>query len=209
MPSLYTADIADIAKPVKKERKSKPKKTDPENVQVPAPAPESETPAEKPKKEKKPPTEKQLAALKKAQETRKRKLQEKVAAPPPVAPVQETTPPPEKPKRKRQKKDTVSVASMDTETRVDVEVEKILKPKRAQKNPSDPPKWFVQYVESVKKEESKHAEIKKPKKVIVEEAGEQAKNSWNDGLVRDRVRNEVDNHMNRMYSMIFGSRRMN
>jgi hypothetical protein len=45
---------------------------------------------------------------------------------------------------------------------------------------------------------------KTPIKKAKIEAKETAAKSWNDGFVRDRVTNEVDNHMNRMYSMIFG-----
>ncbi len=215
MPVLYSADITEIAKPVKKERKPRTKKSTPtEDVQVQTDQPTAQ-PIDKqtgkqteappaPKKEKKPATEKQLAALKKAQETKKRKREEKLAAEPapeagPSAPVE---------KKKRQK--TVSVETMSTDTRIDHEVEKLQKKRapRKLKDPADPPKWFVQYVSSVKKEESKLSDVKKPQKVIAEEAGAQAKSSWQNGLVRDRVQNEVDSHMTRIYSMIFGARRM-
>lgn len=90
MVSLYTADISDIAQPVKKEKKSRSKKNAPKIDTTPEATPVKEdNTAERvtvgkedvsvPPKTKKPPTEKQLAALAKAQETRKRKRDEKLA----------------------------------------------------------------------------------------------------------------------------------
>jgi hypothetical protein len=43
-------------------------------------------------------------------------------------------------------------------------------------------------------------------KQVKQAAKDVAQESWNNGLTRDRVNNEVDNHMNRMYSQIFASR---
>ena len=82
--------------------------------------------------------------------------------------------------------------------------------KKMKKNSSDnePPIWFKQYVAGVKKEEAKISREKKPKKQIQQEAREVAQTSWADGFTRDRVRNEVDGHMSRMYQMMFGGRRM-
>lgn len=70
----------------------------------------------------------------------------------------------------------------------------------------EPPAWFKKYVGSVKKEENALGE-KKPGKVVNEEIVQVAEKTWNDGVTRDRVKQEVDNHMNRMYSQIFGNRR--
>jgi hypothetical protein len=67
----------------------------------------------------------------------------------------------------------------------------------------EPPQWFNKYVEGVKKEEAVQKAEKVPAKQVKQEAQEVAQKSWNDGLTRDRVSNEVDSHMNRMYSMIF------
>jgi hypothetical protein len=74
-------------------------------------------------------------------------------------------------------------------------------------NDNDPPAWFKKYVESVKTEQSKLNQDKKAQKVIKEEAQQEAKVHWEDEPTRNRVTHEVDNHMTRMYSMIFGQRR--
>lgn len=66
-----------------------------------------------------------------------------------------------------------------------------------------PPEWFKKYVAGVKNEEEKIGGSKKSRKVVKAEANDMAKRQWDDGLVRDRVRNEVDAHMSRMYQMIF------
>lgn len=71
---------------------------------------------------------------------------------------------------------------------------------------STPPAWFKQYVAGVKKEESKVSNDKKPQRQIQQEANQVAENQWRDGFTRDRVRNEVDNHMSRMYHMMFGKK---
>jgi len=79
--------------------------------------------------------------------------------------------------------------------------------KKPQKKPravrdDNPPAWFQKYIEGVKREQS-HTGEKKPVKQIQQEAEQEAKSKWENGLVRDRLKNEVDSHMNRMYSMIF------
>ena len=68
---------------------------------------------------------------------------------------------------------------------------------------SEPPAWFNNYVKGVKMEESKISTEKKPVKIIKEEAKSAAAAHWNNNDTRDRVSNEVDNHMNRLYGMIF------
>jgi len=75
------------------------------------------------------------------------------------------------------------------------------KPKRVRKPKVDnsPPAWFQKYVQSVKKEEAMLKTEKVPAKQIKQEAQEQAQKSWDNGLTRDRVTSELDNHMNRMY----------
>jgi len=70
----------------------------------------------------------------------------------------------------------------------------------------EPPPWFKKYIGSVKKEENAVGD-KKPKKAMAEEIETVAEKTWNDGVTRDRVKQEVDNHMSRMYSQIFGNRR--
>lgn len=96
------------------------------------------------------------------------------------------------------------------------EVEPVQKPKRVRKPKVDnsPPVWFQKYVQSVKKEEAMLKTEKVPAKQVKEEATVAAQKSWNDGLTRDRVANEVDSHsnmffdlVNRMYQLTFGNRR--
>ena len=83
---------------------------------------------------------------------------------------------------------------------VDEAVENLTK---ATSTEEEPPAWFRKYVTGVKNEESQHRAPKKPKKQVVKEANQVATEQWGNGLVRDRVRNEVDQHMSRMYQMIF------
>lgn len=231
MPSLYSVDISDLAVPVKKEKKSRAKKSNPEtesNVseeQMPVP------------KQKKPATEKQLAALAKAQETRKRKREEKLQAAAEQAKTleQETAKVAaeeeakalkkqaanEKRRLAREKKKELStsgsvgkpesVSSLDKE--LNAAVDALLPPKRQkkekkQRDESEPPVWFKSFVKGFKREEEKLGTTKRPSKTVNEEAEVHAQEKWKDGLVRDRVRNEVDGHMNRMFNMIFSNRRM-
>jgi len=85
-------------------------------------------------------------------------------------------------------------------------VEPIEEPKQKRKRPDGPPQWFTKYVEGVEKERAAHKEQKVPAKEIKQTAQETASKSWENGLTRDRVQNEIDSHMNRMYSMIFNKR---
>lgn len=100
----------------------------------------------------------------------------------------------DKPKRTRKRKQD----SIDEQ--IDQAVEKL--PKKSKKDDA-PPEWFKKYVAGVKNEESHHQSPRKAKKAITKEANQVAAQQWNNGLVRDRVRNEVDQHMSRMYQMIF------
>ena len=74
---------------------------------------------------------------------------------------------------------------------------------RKKRDPAEAPIWFAKYIEGVKKEQSALKNEKVPAKKVKEEAQEVASKSWNHGLTRNRVQNEVDGHMSRMYSMIF------
>lgn len=120
----------------------------------------------------------------------------------------ETTP---KPKKSRSKK------KVTIEEQVDQEVAKLNTPepspepeinekKKRSRNEDDPPAWFRKYVAGVKNEESMLRSPKKPKREVAKEADQVAAQQWGNGLVRDRVRNEVDQHMSRMYQMIFNRR---
>ena len=152
----------------------------------------------------------------------KRKLKE------PKAPKEPKEPKEKKPRAKKVKVETVAVkteevspvldapaeakveeakveGSKDAVEETKVEEPKAKKPRapREKKDPTKPPQWFAKYVEGVKKEQATLKPEKVATKQIKEEAKEAASKSWNNGLTRNRVQNEVDGHMSRMYSMIF------
>lgn len=226
MVSLYTADISDIAQPVKKEKKTKAKKNDPKIDTPPTPVSEQaddSTPLQVPPKTKKPATEKQLAALAKAQETRKRKRDEKHAEEQAAVAAQKEEDEKylaleevkalkkaaanEKRKQARlQKKNTPtqSETSETTSQEIDEAVAE-LKPAKKTKQVR-PPAWFKQFVNNVKQEEAEAAPIKRAKTVVAKEVNKIANEKWQDGFVRDQVQNETSRHESSMYSMIFGRR---
>lgn len=148
--------------------------------------------------------EKKLAKKEKRRLARKQKMIEKSVSPPESVQASETTAETqqtlvddvkqEKVKKPRKRKQQTLDAIIDEE------VEKIGK---KQKKTDEPPAWFKKYVAGVKNEESQHQSARKPKKEIAKEADQMAAQQWGNGLVRDRVRNEVDQHMSRMYQMIF------
>lgn len=77
-----------------------------------------------------------------------------------------------------------------------VEEPKQKKPRapRKKRDPAEAPVWFAKYVEGVKREQSVIKNEKVPAKKVKEEAQEAAAKSWNHGLTRNRVQNEVDGH---------------
>jgi len=62
-----------------------------------------------------------------------------------------------------------------------------------------PPAWFNKIMQGFKTEEVKQGKVKKPRKVIIAESKVAAGEAWNDGLTRNRVTAEVNDHMSRMY----------
>jgi hypothetical protein len=210
---LYAADLSKLDAPTKKLSKKKQVEPVEETSQ--------ETPvAEKPKRVL---SEKQKEALLKGQETRRlkkealqkekeehealeKKLLEAQKKPrkrkvleieaPPVEEIEVAT---EEviPKKKRTPKPKPEP--------IPESIEAEPKPKRAKKE-NEPPVWFKKYVEDVQKEKASiGGEVsKKQENIIKTEALKVAKKSWQSGFTRDRVQGEVDNHMNRMYGMIFG-----
>jgi len=233
--TIYAADIMDLAKPIatkeakpKKERKRKVKEevpsTPPNKVEHdetnPPPAP------------KRPMSEARMAALEKAKETRKRKREEVLAAraaeeaeikakeeeikakEEEIARKKEEAKEKRRLKREAKKQESTPPASEPSEptepTEPAVEIEERPVKVRKLKLPRDdsiPPTWFQKYVEGVKQEEAKQAVAAIPKKQVTEQARQVAQSAWEDGLTRDRLQHEVDNHMGRMYSMIFHNRK--
>lgn len=209
--TLYSADVLDLAKPVPKKGKGKKNIEKIAEVNETVPVPEPEVVEVAPSK--KQPTEKQLAALAKAQESRKRKREEaeKVKQDFIAAEKQKEEKKAEtKEKRKAKKIQKLLTPPPSLDEEIDRVVEEFTdEPKVSKiKNDNEPPSWFKQYVSGVKREEAKISHEKKPKKQIQQEAVEVAQKNWSDSFTRDRVRNEVDGHMSRMYQMMFNGRRM-
>ena len=213
---LYTADILEKAEPIQTTKKTKKTK------KVADPDPVAEKVAEgivEEVKENKPPTEKQLAARERAKEKRllkKKELEEEKAVK--LKQLEDERNEVDKKmaalaekKRLRQearKAKKESVTPPPSEVSEDKEEEVKEKKKKRPADPNEPPPWFQKYIAGVKDEEAKQSSVKRTKKEISEESKTVAADRWNDGLVRDRVQNEVDNHMNRMYTMMFGNRRL-
>ena len=225
--ALYSADLFDNATPV-----SKPKTPRKKAAAKIAPVKEEEEVAA-PVKPKRVMSEAQKAALAKGQETRKRKREEAAAAEAALVATAEANhaaAEAKKAKRKQArlakkegKQEDTPASSSASSDGIDgaideavTEVTKLPPKKRRMKTvppPSapvkdlDPPAWFKQYVSSVKNEENRMAVEKKPKKVVKEESAAVASAKWNDGVIRARVRGELDRHFDNTYSMIFGRAR--
>lgn len=210
---LYAADIESLAKPVKKVGGKKRKAEEASQVQEVTPA---VTPEPEVKKEKKPPTEKQLLARAKFAENRKKKLEEQAAEKlrleAEVAEKQKAIEAKEAEIAAKKQARAEKRKMKKEEKEIDVAVEKAVeevepKPKKVRRtvkrDESVPPVWFERFVEGAKMEEAQIAAEKKPIKQVKAEAKEVAQAHWGNGVTRDRVNNEMNSHMNRMYSMIF------
>jgi hypothetical protein len=212
--TLYAASLMDIAKPVESKKKGKKIK---EEVTT-------EEPTEAPVKHV---SEKRMAALAKAQETRKRKREEaatqKKAEEEAIASKEAEIQAKqeeihrkkeelkEKRRLKREAKQQEATPPVSESSSISEGAEPKQKKVRKPKVPRDdsvPPTWFQKYVEGVKHEEAKQSQMKVTKKQVEEEARQTATQQWQDGFTRDRVQNEVDGHMTRMYGMIFHNRKM-
>lgn len=184
---------------------------------------------------KKPKTEKQLAALERARENRKRKREEKEAAELNAVEeakkaveakeaelARKKAEQKEKRRLKKESKTKEPTPSTDgiseaidsmagvcgNEEPCEKEV-KVRKPKKAkvvQEAIDEPPAWFKKYIEGHEMEKNSLSKEKKPVQVIKKESKQVASDAWADDMTRDRVNQERDNHMSRMYSSIFGSK---
>lgn len=231
--TLYKADFLDlVSKPASKAKGKK--KSEPVEEAVEGAA---SVPTVSEEKVKKPRTEKQLAALERMKEARKRKREEaeaeKVAEQEAITKKQSEIALKEKEiaekkalqaekrrlKREAKKAEVQESTPSNTSAEVDQAVEELMeekpKVKKAKKTKTvavntlnEPPIWFQKYVEGVNKEQNLLNREKKPAKQVKIESQEVAAKSWNDGLTRDRVQQEVDGHMGRMYNMMFGARKI-
>jgi hypothetical protein len=212
---LYAADLSKLDAPTKKLSKKK---------QVEAP---EETPVEVAEKPKRVLSEKQKEALLKGQETRRLKKEALQKEKEEHEALEKKLLEAQKKPRKRKvlaieaPVEEIEVATEEIKTEevipkkkrtpkpkpepIPESIEAEPKPKRAKKE-NEPPVWFKKYVEDVQKEKASiGGEVsKKQENIIKTEALKVAKKSWQSGFTRDRVQGEVDNHMNRMYGMIFG-----
>jgi len=220
--TIYSADISDIMDAptqITKKRRVSKKEPKPETEVLPTPPPSiPSAPEPKPKRVM---SEKQKAALAAGQEKRRLKkeqeqqlkIQEQEMVQTNQKKLEEAealkAAKKEAAREKRKAKRNIN-PEKELEQEIDQAVEEELKPKKRKltKSQEDPPPWFRKYIEGVKKEQAQVSHSKTPKKQIQQEAHEEAKTKWGDGFVRDRLRNEVDGHMNRMYGMIFGARGM-
>jgi colicin import membrane protein len=163
------------------------------------------------KKEKKPRTEAQIAATKKAGEARKAKKLELEKVKTEIAENEKelaTLESTQKKSRKRKAEPQEQTPSLTSTEIVEEEITKIEKPKKQRKKkiappPEEPPLYLKKYIEGMLKAQNSVSEVKKNVKQIKEEADAQSKSAWGDDLKRDSVKSEVDNHMNRMYGMMF------
>lgn len=67
-----------------------------------------------------------------------------------------------------------------------------------------PPNWFNTIIELIERERAEQKGDRVTKKDLKAKAAACAEERWSDGMTRDRVRGAVDNHVSRMYEMIFG-----
>ena len=130
---------------------------------------------------------------------RKRKAESEPVTEAITEPVQEPVPEPTKPEPIAE-----PVPEPVAETIPEPVAEVKIKPraKRVKRDPAEAPVWFNKYVEGVKKEQAAQKQEKVPAKQVKDEAKEAAAKSWKHGLTRDRVQNEVDGHMSRMYCIL-------
>jgi hypothetical protein len=231
-PTLYSAELSDIAKPVK-DRKVKVDHEVEEPIVPVAVAPD--TPAPKAKKER---SEKQLAAFEKAKETRRLKKEtaakeeavrlavlqaEQAEVETKLLALQEKKRLTKEKRRltreaKKTGNDTSVADSTETPEPVDpVRVEKEDSPEpvpkrqrraRTVKDPSEPPEWFKTFHRNVVSEKEQQVASAKPKQQIRIESDADAQVRWREPLTRTRVTSEVDGHVGRMYDMIFNNRKI-
>lgn len=192
--SLYVANLMESAKPVKEKVKGKKVV---EQVLTPPESVSDDVP-EIVLKEKKPRSDKQIAAFERAKETRRLKKEdaEKLIL--------------EKEQDELKEKERQEELYKLKQEKLEIQREK----RKAKKDISlkvdevvldeEPPKWFKKYMTSVKMEENLIKSDRQPVKKVKLDAQETAHKEWQNGLTRDRVRNEIDGHMSRMYSQIFG-----
>lgn len=192
---LYAADLSELSAPTKKI--SKKRKLEEKADEVPQePIQTLDPPVEKKKRVM---SDKQKAALKQGQETRrlKKEIENKTRLEHEELSkrLHEAA---KKPVRTKKERPAVVAIPEDITPAESVHEEEVVKPKslKSRSKPKGPPEWFKQYVEGVQTEKAASCGqvSKKQESIIKSEALKVAKKSWESGLTRDRVQNEVDSH---------------
>jgi hypothetical protein len=211
---LYASNLLGDPVPVSKPKKGKKIVAAPEATPPPSSV-EGEV-----VKEKKPRTEKQIAALEKMKAAREAKKAAKLLEESEKLRLEAEVV--EREEEILLKKEQKKLAAAEKrklkkmEKNVDVAVDEAVahvkqqevkppptKKKRVSKK-VDPPEWFEQYIKGVKTEHNSVMPEPKPKEDVEKESVQEAKTHWNNSFTRARVTNEVDNHMDKMYQMMFG-----
>ena len=203
--ALYASDVLDVANrvPVKKGGRKR---------KAPTTEPKVETAAPAVVQEKKPRTEAQIAATKKAAEARKAK---KLANEEAIAEVQRKIEASDAAlvkveKRRVNKLKREAKAKRASDEMVDEAVDTVFKKPKVEKKvaapPTDePPAYIKTFIHQTIKAQNEANQEKKPAKQMRTEATQQAKETWDDGMKRDVIRNEQDKHFDRMYKMMFAN----
>jgi len=115
----------------------------------------------------------------------------------------------------------VSEVTSEPEPQPTVEPVEVKKPKRKPRVPknvtpptppasvetdnddNEPPKWFMNYITGMKNVQNEVSDKKKSKRVLKHEADDYAKQQWKKPDLRQKVTNNVDSHMAKMYRQIF------
>ena len=213
-PTLYSANLSELAKPVKSRKQ---KNVDVPEVSVPEVPVEPSTtspkevavPTEEPKKKER--SEKQLAAFERAKETRRLKKEALDYEKSEKDRLQKEAQDAEEDALKAREEKKLALKEKRRLLREEKpKVAPAVKKQRTVKTqtPDEPPSWFKSYIMGVNTEKSKITEEKKPQRQLRYESNAQAETQWKEPLTRNRVTSEVDSHMNKMYSMIFNNRQV-
>ncbi len=179
---LYATNIEDIAKPIPKTSIKKVKKGKENAAPTTPPASES---AERGQSRDEPadPGEEKKAAQKAARNAKaalKREAKKLAEIPK------------EEPVKVAKKRKAASPKQLDIESSPPEVVEN-----------NQPPAWFKSFMADTRVNEAKIVEPKKSKRSVRKEAVAEAAVEWQKPEVRERVNNEQDRHLSRMYSQIF------
>lgn len=194
---IYEADFLGKPEPIKKPRKKKEVKPEP-------------VVEEKPKRKRQPKQEATPSSSSVASETPRIETEPEQVPAPKRKRVSKPKPQPSEQLLIETKEEKPNASEETIKT---IATKKGLQKKASKKiidgKPTDePPGWFKAWCLDQKKRENdekpKKEKVSKP--VLKEEATIEAKEKWNDGLTKDRVKMEVDNHMGRLYNQIYGRR---